>query len=89
MIRELPLTGLVVLLLCSCATGAPSVWTKAGADEAQLARDRYACTQEARVRDVPPSESDRVYFYGSNKMAAQEANRLFQLCMEARGWRKG
>lgn len=86
MISRLAAVVGIALLFAGCATGTSSTWAKPGVGDAELARDRYTCTQESRVRDIPASESDRLFFYGNNKLAADEANRLFRLCMEARGW---
>ena len=76
----------VVLVVSGCASGAPSAWQKAGASDMDLKKDRYACSQESRVGDVTGTDEDRVFFYGQNKLAQTEANRLFRMCMEARGW---
>jgi hypothetical protein len=77
---------LCVALLAGCATGAPSTWQKGGASETNLKQDRYACSQDARVGAVTGTDEDRVFFYGQNKLAQTEANRLYRMCMEARGW---
>lgn len=75
------------LWITGCATAAPGGWKREGAGDDELARDRYACTQESRVGDVVGSEEDRVFWRGQNKLAQTEANRLFAMCMAARGWR--
>jgi hypothetical protein len=72
---------------CSCyLPDVPPAWDKPGAADANLKRDRYECSQESRVGPVAPSDETRVFFYGTNKLAQSEANRLYRLCMEARGW---
>ena len=80
----LPLVS--IALLTGCATGGPSAWEKLGASDADFKRDRYQCSQEARVGSVTGSDETRVFFYGQNKLAQTEANRLYRMCMEARGW---
>ena len=75
-----------LLGLSACASGGPTGWHKAGAADLDLKRDRYACAQESRVGDVTGTDEDRVFFYGQNKLAQNEANRLFAMCMEAKGW---
>jgi hypothetical protein len=74
------------MLFVGCASDAPSAWEKPGAAEEHLKRDRYECSQESRVGSGVPSDETRVFFYGTNKLAQTEANRLYRLCMEARGW---
>ena len=81
----------IFIMLCAastftgCATGGPSVWQKLGATEADLKRDKYECSQESRVGSVVGTDETRVFFYGQNKLSQTEANRLFRMCMEARG----
>ncbi len=77
---------IVLVLLAGCAAGAPAAWLKTGASEADLKRDTYACTQESRVGTVAPTEEKRIFFHGDNKLAQDEANRLYRACMESRGW---
>jgi uncharacterized protein YbjT (DUF2867 family) len=75
-----------VVLFTGCATGIPASWQKLGASETDLKRDKYECSQEARVGPVTGTDETRVFFYGQNKLAQVEANRLYRMCMEARGW---
>ncbi len=75
-----------ILLLTSCATGVSSQWQKVGASEMDLKRDKYECSQQSRVGSVAGTDETRVFFYGQNKLAQTEANRLYRMCMEARGW---
>ena len=75
-----------VALSTGCATGAPSGWRKVGSSEMDLKRDQYECSQESHVDSVVGTEETRVFYYGQNKLAQTEANRLYRLCMEARGW---
>lgn len=84
---ELPMTKrfmmvvLAVLLAVGCA--AP-VWTKPGGTEADFARDKYACAQEAKV----PYSSAYVNPYGGAAAGGVQIDRtLYNACMEARGWR--
>jgi hypothetical protein len=84
---RLGMLGVAALLaVAGCAPGGPAAWHRAGASDMDLKQDRYACSQEARVGDVTGTDEDRVFFYGQNKLAQTEANRLFRMCMEARGW---
>ena len=80
--------GLLVLawLLVGCSQAL--TFSKAGASDEQQARDRYACMQESRVGDLVGGQQDAVMFHGQNKLAQREANRLFEACMGARGYRK-
>jgi hypothetical protein len=92
---------LVVAMLAAtgCATASRQVWTRPGAGTDDLARDRYACIQESRVQyDMSFSGGARAGFaqggsdggfvaLGGVRRAQSEANRLFDACMEARGWR--
>jgi outer membrane lipoprotein-sorting protein len=73
-------------LLIGCATGTALTWQKVGASEADLKKDKYECSQESRVGGVTATDETRVFFYGQNKLSQVEANRLFRMCMEARGW---
>ena len=76
----------IVVLFTGCATGGPMAWQKSGSSEMDLKRDKYECSQESRVGPVTGTDETRVFFYGQNKLAQVEANRLFRMCMEARGW---
>ena len=80
------LLAIAAVVLASCAAGAPSTWQKAGASDGDLKRDKYECSQESRVGSVTGSDESRVFFYGQNKLSQTEANRLYTMCMEARGW---
>jgi hypothetical protein len=77
---------ITVILLTGCATGAASAWRKPGSSEMDLKRDQYACSQESRVGSVVGTDETRIFFYGENRLAQVEANRLYRMCMEARGW---
>lgn len=81
-----PLALISVFLLTGCVTGVPLAWQKPGSTEMDLKRDKYECSQESRVGSVMGTDETRVFFYGQNKLAQTEANRLFRMCMEARGW---
>src|SRR5712692_2554185 len=114
MTRCLPSIVFALLFAAAAATGCAhashQTWTKAGAGPQDLARDRYACTQESRVPwggsygggsaspgggsaawgsagSVAQGGSDGGFiFLGVHRRAQTEANRLFDACMEARGW---
>ena len=75
-----------VVLLTGCATGAASAWSKPNSSEMDLKRDQFACSQESRVGSVAGTDETRIFFYGQNRLAQVEANRLYRMCMEARGW---
>jgi hypothetical protein len=77
---------LVVTLAAGCATGVPTAWVKPGASEQELADAKYACMRDSRVGNVVPSEDNRVFAHGSNKVAQTDANRLYKMCMESKGW---
>jgi hypothetical protein len=84
-----------VFLLSGCATASRADWTKEGAGPDDLARDRNACIQESRVTYptfygasvASGGSSGGFVFPGSARSAQSEANRLFDACMERRGWR--
>jgi hypothetical protein len=77
---------LVVAWAAGCATGVPTAWVKPGAGEQELADAKYACSRDGRVGNVVPSEDSRVFAHGSNKVAQTDANRLYKMCMESKGW---
>ena len=81
------LVVLVVALAAGCATGVPTVWVKPGASEQDLADAKYVCNRDSRIGNVAPSEDNRVFYHGSNKVAQTDANRLYKMCMESKGWR--
>lgn len=85
MLRRLLILSLIVLV-AACVAGAPANWVKPGSADADFKRDQYQCSQESRVGSVAPSDETRVFFYGMNKLAQTESNRLYRLCMESRGW---
>ncbi len=78
--------SIVIMTLAGCAAGTASAWRKAGSSEMDLKRDQYACAQESRMGDVVGTDQTRVFFYGQNRLTQVEANRLYRMCMEARGW---
>jgi 3-oxoacyl-[acyl-carrier protein] reductase len=45
-------------------------------------------SSQTRCCSVTGTDEDRVFFYGQNKIAQTEANRLYRMCMEARGRRR-
>jgi len=74
---------LVVVLLAGCALvdigqATHREWSRDGATEQNLARDRLTCTQQA-ARLTPAGEP-------TISTAAAESRR-FIACMEAKGWR--
>ena len=74
------------MFVTGCAVGVTMMYHKDGATDADLKKDRYECAKECQVGDVAASDETRIFYYGQNKLAQNEANRLFQMCMEARGW---
>jgi len=80
------LTMISSFVVYGCAAGVPMMYHKDGATDADLKKDRYECMKECQVGGVLPSGETRIFYYGQNKLAQTEANRLFRMCMEARGW---
>lgn len=78
-------TGLLLglLLLSSCATPTPGLWTKLGATPEDFARDRYVCLQESRTSWQGQGLIGMAVAQGH---AQELANRLAHACMEARGY---
>lgn len=86
-------TLLVVTALAVAVSGCSTVsrWSDSNGTEltpAQLAKDKYACAQEASQ-----GARGRSYYGGSPMMAAAAAadddsrvNQLFSMCMQARGY---
>jgi hypothetical protein len=88
------ITGLVVGAF-GCVTPSKQDWTKAGAGPDELARDRHACMEQSRVPYRGFDGEDMVAIggttgsdisSGSERTAQTQANRIFDACMEARGW---
>lgn len=83
-----------LVLFSGCATASRESWTKEGAGPNVLARDRYACALESRVPYPTPygasvasgGSCGGFVVTGTARRAQSEANRLFDACMEARGW---
>ncbi len=82
--------GLLVLLLFA---GCASVWTKPGAGVTDFRQDHYACNRDAAMLPRTPQAITQftpgipVYAdptLGWGDVLAQ--TRMFQACMEARGW---
>jgi len=88
-------TVITVFLLSGCATASREDWTREGAGPDDLARDRYACIEESRVTYptlygasvASAGGSGGFFLLGAARNAQSEANRLFDACMEKRGWR--
>ena len=59
--------------------GAPGPWSRAGASDAEFARESHAClasSREARHRAPPEASADAAY-------------RAFLDCMQSQSWRRG
>jgi hypothetical protein len=41
---------------------------------------------QTSIGSVAGTDETRIFFYGQNKLAQVEANSLYRMCMEARGW---
>lgn len=78
---------LVVVLISGCAT--ELVWTRRGSSHQDFLTDRYACTQESRNSwsGGGTGLAGQLAVASASSNAQEEANRLFAMCMEARGWR--
>jgi hypothetical protein len=93
--KKLALTVLTAALLSSCASRG---WGKYGASGAEIARDKFECQKESRIvaypQIAPPAPQPSFaggfaqgWTLGQSIVASQEANKLYSLCMEARGYR--
>ena len=85
-IYQLLISISAIILLDGCATGAASTWRKPNSSEMDFKQDKYLCSQESRVGAVAGTNETRLFFHGQNKLTQIEANRLYRMCMEARGW---
>ena len=81
--RSLLVAALAVLLLAGCFPAVPS-FSKPGVSEEEYERDRYVCMRESRARIVVGGE-EATTLHGERQ---REANRLFEACMTARGYRR-
>jgi hypothetical protein len=84
----------VALLTSACATGPKiAAWTLKGpeliTDDAQYSRDVYRCTQESRTSWSGGGTGlvGVAAMAGAQAQAQQAANKLFQMCMSAAGYR--
>lgn len=74
---------LVVAVLLAACTGPTYSYTKAGSAVADFRRDSNACVHEPRMSW---GASENPTIVGASTDARREANRLYRMCMEARGW---
>jgi len=85
--RSLLVAALAILLLAGCFPAVAS-FSKPGVSEEQYVRDRYACMRESRVGDPVGGHEDTAMLGGQKRLARREANRLFEACMTARGYKR-
>jgi len=76
----------VLVLLSGCA--AERVWVRAGATDADWKRDRYTCVQESRTAwgGGGTGVAGAVAIDEARGDAQRQADELFAMCLEARGW---
>lgn len=84
-------TGAIGLALCGCAAGPQYtyVWVKPGSTQAEFARDKYECLQEAQQQEAYSSGGFCVRGYcqpNTSESYVRTNQKLFTACMEARGW---
>jgi len=84
--RSLLVAAAAGLLLAGCFPAVAS-FSKPGVSEEQYARDRYVCMRKSRVRDLVGGEEETT-LHGDNRLARREADRLFEACMTARGYKR-
>jgi len=78
----------LAFLLIGCATPPKITFSKPGSTQDEYNRDIYECTQQSRVSWAGGGTGS----YGlaimaiGQSSAQKQANRLFKMCMEARGW---
>jgi len=81
---------MVLVLATGCATAPTKItWYKPGATQQDYAKDAYECTQETIVSTGEvggPGWIGLVMIASARQQAQTQANTLFKMCMEARGW---
>ncbi len=82
--RSLLAASLAVLLLAGCFPAVAS-FSKPGVSEEEYERDRYVCVRESRARN-PVGGEEATTLHGDERQ--REANRLFEACMIARGYKR-
>jgi len=82
----LVLLFILVVSLAGCAIQKKITWDKPGATEESFRRDVYECTQETRVSGT--AAGSLVFVAAANANSQKQANALFVMCMQARGYRE-
>jgi hypothetical protein len=82
--RSLLIAAVAVVLLAGCFPAVAS-FSKPGVSEEEYERDRYVCVRESRVRN-PIGGEEATTLHGDERQ--REANRLFEACMIARGYKR-
>ena len=82
MLRLAVLVFSVWVLLAGC-TGPTYSYSKPGSSSLDFKQDSYACLQESRVSW---GAAGGLMIAAAQADAKREANRLYRMCMEARGW---
>jgi uncharacterized protein YceK len=77
---------LIAIVLSGCA--APLVYTKPGTGIDEFRRDNYACVQESRTNWAGGGRgvAGAALLIVAKVDAQQQANRLYKMCMTARGY---
>ena len=78
------LVGAVLLLSVGCATTHVE-WRQPGATQQDFARHKYICVQQARVSYFAYGNAFQVL--AAQMDAEQQSQQLFNMCLEAHGWR--
>lgn len=92
--RSLPVVATLLILLAGCSAASRHNWARTGTTADDLARDRYTCMQESRTpfntsagaSTATGGTEGRFIMLAAARHAQTEANRLFDSCMEAKGW---
>jgi len=82
--RSLLIAAVAVPLFSGCFPPVAS-FSKPGVSAEEYERDRYVCVRESRVRNLVGGE-EATTLHGDERQ--REANRLFEACMIARGYKR-
>jgi hypothetical protein len=76
------------LLVIGCATPQKVLWDKPGGTPEDFRRDNYESTQQSMVSwsGGGTGTVGLVIMAGAQAQAQKQANALYRMCMEARGW---
>lgn len=79
--KTLVVLTMFMVLLVGCSS-TKTVWSQPGADERQFKRDNYECVRDSTTYGGG-SGIDGII---AQNRAQDQANRLYRMCMESKGW---